>query len=210
MTSIVLTTLNARYIHASFGLRYLQANLGALQADSVIREFTINDNLQDVLAAILSEAPQVVGFGVYIWNVDQTLRLIADLRQVAPDVIIVLGGPEVSYETETQPIVTLADYVITGEADLTFAEICRDRDGRPEPDADLRDTENVPLPPGIALPLPLGRERRMNRGEHVAGGRRAVHGGVHRVTGGVHEALRCGVRSYTKTSQEPAETGPVQ
>ncbi|MFO1004117.1 MAG: DUF4080 domain-containing protein [Planctomycetaceae bacterium] len=124
MTSIVLTTLNARYIHASFGLRYLQANLGALQADSVIREFTINDNLQDVLAAILSEAPQVVGFGVYIWNVDQTLRLIADLRQVAPDVIIVLGGPEVSYETETQPIVTLADYVITGEADLEFRLLC--------------------------------------------------------------------------------------
>jgi hypothetical protein len=81
MTSIVLATLNARYIHSSFGLRYLQANLGDLQADSVIREFTINDNLQDVLAAILSEDPQIVGFGVYIWNVDQTLRLIADLKQ---------------------------------------------------------------------------------------------------------------------------------
>jgi radical SAM superfamily enzyme YgiQ (UPF0313 family) len=120
MTSIVLTTLNARYIHASFGLRYLQANLGVLQADSVIREFTINDNLQDVLAAILNEHPQIVGFGVYIWNVEQTLRLIADLKQVAPDVVVVLGGPEVSYETETQPIVALADYVITGEADLEF------------------------------------------------------------------------------------------
>jgi radical SAM superfamily enzyme YgiQ (UPF0313 family) len=124
MTSIVLTTLNARYIHASFGLRYLQANLGALQHESVIREFTINDNLQDVLAAILSEAPRIVGFGVYIWNVDQTLRLIADLRQVAPDVVVVLGGPEVSYETETQSIVALADYVITGEADLEFRGLC--------------------------------------------------------------------------------------
>jgi radical SAM superfamily enzyme YgiQ (UPF0313 family) len=124
MTSIVLTTLNARYIHSSFGLRYLQANLGVLQADSVIREFTINDNLQDVLAAILSEAPGIVGFGVYIWNVDQTLRLIADLKQVAPDVVVVLGGPEVSYETETQPIVALADFIITGEADLEFRLLC--------------------------------------------------------------------------------------
>ena len=124
MASIVLTTLNARYIHASFGLRYLQANLGDLQNESVIREFTINDNLQDVLAAILGESPKIVGFGVYIWNVDQTLRLIADLKQIAPDVIIVLGGPEVSYETETQPIVALADYVITGEADLEFRKLC--------------------------------------------------------------------------------------
>lgn len=124
MTSIVLTTLNARYIHASFALRYLQANLGDLEADSVIHEFTINDNLLDVLAAILSEAPQIVGFGVYIWNVDQTLRLIADLRQVAPDIVVVLGGPEVSYETETQPIIELADFVITGEADLEFRLLC--------------------------------------------------------------------------------------
>ena len=125
MTSIVLTTLNARYIHSSFGLRYLQANLGALQADSVIREFTINDNLQDVLAAILSEAPRIVGFGVYIWNVDQTLRLIADLKQVAPDVVVVLGGPEVSFECDRQEIVQEADHVITGEADRKFAEVCR-------------------------------------------------------------------------------------
>jgi type I restriction enzyme M protein len=51
-----------------------------------------------------------------------------------------------------------------GERDPS-ADICRDRKGNPEPDADLRDTENVPLPPGIALPLPLDYEGKKNKGK---------------------------------------------
>jgi len=125
MASIVLATLNARYSHSSFGLRYLLANMGDLQAQTALREFTINDNTVDILAAILEEQPRIVGLGVYIWNVDQTTRLIADLKRVAPEIVVVIGGPEVSYETEQQAITALADYVITGEADLEFPELCR-------------------------------------------------------------------------------------
>jgi len=125
MASIVLATLNARFSHSSFGLRCLLANLGQLQQQTALHEFTINDNLQDVLAVILEERPQIVGFGVYIWNVDQTTRLIADLKRLAPEIIVVAGGPEVSYETEGQAITALADFVITGEADLEFRSLCQ-------------------------------------------------------------------------------------
>jgi radical SAM superfamily enzyme YgiQ (UPF0313 family) len=116
--------LNARYSHTSFGLRYLLANMGPLQSQTVIKEFTINDSVSDILAAILEEQPAIVGLGVYIWNVDQTTRLIADLKRVSPQTVVVVGGPEVSYETDGQAITALADYVITGEADLEFRTLC--------------------------------------------------------------------------------------
>jgi radical SAM superfamily enzyme YgiQ (UPF0313 family) len=122
---VVLTTLNARYAHASFGLRYLMANLpAALRERAVMLEFDIAQRSVDVLEAILARSPRVVGVGVYIWNAEESLRLVADLKRVRRDVLVVVGGPEVSYETDQQEIVGLADYVITGEADLAFGELC--------------------------------------------------------------------------------------
>ncbi len=121
---IVLTTLNAKYIHAAFGLRYLMANLGALRERAELLEFDINQRPVDVLEVILARRPKVVGVGVYIWNVAQATQLVGDLKRVWPEGIVVVGGPEVSYELEEQEICRLADYVITGEADLAFAELC--------------------------------------------------------------------------------------
>lgn len=126
MTSIVLATLNARYHHSSFGLRYLLANMEELRSQTSLLEFTINQPTLEILAAILAKRPGIVGLGVYIWNVDETLRLVADLKRVAPETIIVLGGPEVSYETDQQAICELADHVITGEGDVAFPALCRE------------------------------------------------------------------------------------
>jgi radical SAM superfamily enzyme YgiQ (UPF0313 family) len=125
MPDIVLATLNAKYIHASFGLRYLMANLGELQDRACIAEFVINQQPLEIVEAILAHKPRIVGFGVYIWNVEQTTEVVALLKRICPDLIIILGGPEVSYETEGQEIVALADHVITGEADVKFADVCR-------------------------------------------------------------------------------------
>ncbi len=124
MPDIVLVTFNAKYAHASFGLRYLMANLGDLQARAAIFEFEISQRVGDVLEAIVAQNPKIVGLGVYIWNIDQSTRLVADLKRLRPDITIVLGGPEVSYEPQEQLIVQLADYTISGEADLTFARLC--------------------------------------------------------------------------------------
>src|SRR5690242_1330979 len=126
MAEIVLTTLNARYAHAAFGLRYLHANLGALRDRAEIVEFDISQRSVDILETLLSRKPQIIGLGVYIWNVEESTKLVGDLKSVRPDIQVILGGPEVSYETECQEIVRLADYVITGEADLTFPRLCAD------------------------------------------------------------------------------------
>ena len=124
MPDIVLATLNAKYIHASFGLRYLMANLGALRGRAELAEFDINQRPIDIVEAILARGPRIVGLGVYIWNVTESTEVVALLRRVRPEVCVVLGGPEVSHETGEQEIVRLADHVITGEADVKFAEVC--------------------------------------------------------------------------------------
>ncbi|MBM3837582.1 MAG: DUF4080 domain-containing protein [Verrucomicrobia bacterium] len=124
MARIVLTTLNAKFIHAAFGLRYLMANLGSLRAEARILEFDINQRPMDIVERILAENPAIVGLGVYIWNAGLSLEVVSALKRVAHGVTVVLGGPEVSYETEEQAIASVADFVVTGEADLKFAEIC--------------------------------------------------------------------------------------
>ena len=125
MADIVLTTLNAKYIHAAFGLRYLLANLGELKPRACLAEFDINQRPLDIAEVLLAHNPKIVSFGIYIWNIEQTTEVIAAIKRVRPEIKIILGGPEVSYETEEQTIVRLADHVITGEADLKFAEVCR-------------------------------------------------------------------------------------
>lgn len=124
--SILLTSLNARYPHCAFGLRYLFANLKELQAQASIREFTINENPRDVAEAILKDSPRIVGFGVYIWNTAATAQVISIIKRVAPEIQIVLGGPEVTHETESQAICQAADFVLKGEADFLFHDFCRD------------------------------------------------------------------------------------
>jgi radical SAM superfamily enzyme YgiQ (UPF0313 family) len=145
MPEIVLTTLNAKYIHASFGLRYLMANLGPLQQRAQIAEFDINQRPIDIAEKLVAKGARIIGFGVYIWNVAPTTEVIAILKRVRPEMIIVLGGPEVSYETEGQKIVELADYVITGEADLKFAGLCRE----------LLDSARPPQPKSKVIPAEL-------------------------------------------------------
>jgi radical SAM superfamily enzyme YgiQ (UPF0313 family) len=122
---IVLATLNAKYIHASFGLRYLLANLGELRNVASLLEFDIQQRPIDVVETILARDPKIVGLGVYIWNVAETTQVVAALKRVRPDMTVIVGGPEVSFEVEEQEIARLADYVITGEADFKFAEVCR-------------------------------------------------------------------------------------
>jgi len=126
MPDIVLATLNAKYIHASFGLRYLLANLADLRPRAVLEEFIINQRPLEIAEKILAHNPRIVGLGVYIWNVTLTTELVALLKKINPDVLIILGGPEVSYETERQEIIRLADHTITGEGELAFTNLCRE------------------------------------------------------------------------------------
>jgi len=151
MSEILLTTLNARYAHASFGLRYLLANMGELRDRTSIIEFDINQQTRDMLETILAMSPRIVGIGVYIWNITQSTQLIADLKRLRPDIIVIAGGPEISYETDEQELTKLVNYVITGEADLAFAQLCQQLLANEKP---LIKIIAAPLPQMEQLALP--------------------------------------------------------
>ena len=122
---IVIATLNAKYIHAAFGIRYLFANMGDLQPRTCIVEFDLTQRANDIAEILLARRPRIIGLGVYIWNAQLSAEVVQILKRIAPEVTVILGGPEVSFETESQPICDAADFVITGEADFKFAETCR-------------------------------------------------------------------------------------
>ncbi len=151
MASIVLSTLNARYAHASLALRYLRANLGALRDDCAIVEFVLGRRAEEVVEQLLLQSPRVVGFGVYIWNVEETTRIVAVLKTVAPQVTVVVGGPEVSHEVDAQRICALADYVVTGWGDATFARLAHQILHGPRPLMKVHAGEQPPLE-AIAFP----------------------------------------------------------
>jgi radical SAM superfamily enzyme YgiQ (UPF0313 family) len=123
-SSIILSTLNARYMHAAFGLRYLYANLGDLQSHAKIIEFTIQELPINIVEQLLTEKPKIIGLSVYIWNVSEINKVVAMIKQIAPDVVIVLGGPEVSHNPDLPPVADLADYIISGPGELSFVTLC--------------------------------------------------------------------------------------
>ena len=152
--TILLSTLNARYAHASLGLRYLLANMGPLQAETELQEFVIGAKTTEVVERLLARRPRIVGFGVYIWNVEETTKIVAMLKRVAPEVTIVLGGPEVSFETNEQEICRLADYVVTGWGDVTFPKLCAEILHGPKPLMKVHAGVQPPMAE-IALPYSL-------------------------------------------------------
>lgn len=154
LMTILLSTLNARYTHASLGLRYLLANMGELQEITQLQEFVIGAKTADVVERLLAHRPRIIGFGVYIWNVEETTRVVAMLKRVAPHVPIVLGGPEVSYEPEQQAIVQLADYLVTGWGDVSFPQLCRQILNGPQPLMKIHAGIQAPLA-DIRLPYTL-------------------------------------------------------
>lgn len=122
---IILTTLNSRFTHSAIGLRYLYANMQELQNDTQILEFSINDAIQTVVEKLLCDAPDIIGIGVYIWNVAQVAELIHIIKKVSPHTKIALGGPEVTYKPFRVNLDD-ADFIIQGEGDVAFYELCKD------------------------------------------------------------------------------------
>ncbi len=165
LPTILLATLNAKYIHASLGLRYLLANMGELKPQTTLCEFTIARQPQDVVDALLqtldgpaacdqprntsetspAPRPQIIGFGVYIWNVTPTCEVVRLLKIQRPEIKVILGGPEVSHEINEQDIVRLADHVITGWGDVSFPKLCRALLHGPQPLMKVIAGEQPPL-----------------------------------------------------------------
>jgi radical SAM superfamily enzyme YgiQ (UPF0313 family) len=124
MKKIILTTLNSRFTHTSIALRYLYANLHELQESTEILEFSINDAPQTIAQKLLINKPRIIGIGVYIWNVSEVYELLHVIKKVSPDTKVILGGPEVSHEPFRVNLDS-ADYIIQGEGDVAFYELCK-------------------------------------------------------------------------------------
>lgn len=115
---VVLSTLNAKFIHSSFALKYLEVVCKSVCPTIVRKEYTINNELLTILSDIYQEKPEVLGLACYIWNVDMVLKLAKLVKQVLPKVIIVLGGPEVSYDpAEIMKEHRCIDYIVQGEGE---------------------------------------------------------------------------------------------
>jgi Fe-S oxidoreductase len=127
---VVLATLNAKYIHTSLALRYLKAYSGR-EFDITIAEYTIKDPALDVVADLYRQGAEVIGFSCYIWNIEETAAIVRMLKQVSPETVIVLGGPEVSYDTRYwMERIPEADFIVMGEGEETFHHLLQEiRDG---------------------------------------------------------------------------------
>jgi radical SAM superfamily enzyme YgiQ (UPF0313 family) len=124
VTPIVLATLNARWLHASFGLRCLKAALGPLRDRCAVIEGTLEDRPVDFVERLLAHEPRVIGLGVYVWNAELSLDVARLVKKLRPDVVLVVGGPEVTHEIEAQELCALADHVVKGEGEDAFRNVC--------------------------------------------------------------------------------------
>lgn len=136
---VVLVAVNATYSHSNLALRYLSAYCGGHFPALETVEYNINQEPDLILADLARRRPDVVGFSCYIWNIELILPLIANLRKVSLETIIVLGGPEVSFDTEfwlrAHPAI---DYIIAGEGEkalLALLKILNEQGRRPSPEA---------------------------------------------------------------------------
>jgi radical SAM superfamily enzyme YgiQ (UPF0313 family) len=119
---VILTTLNAKYIHTSLALRWLYvANKGLF--DISFKEYVIKEDICTIAADLLSEAPDIIGISVYIWNVEKTKSLVELLKKRDPHITIILGGPEVTYEPEFFLTNWPVDYIIGGEGEFVLGEL---------------------------------------------------------------------------------------
>lgn len=133
MKKIVLTAINAKYIHSNLAVYSLKANAGKYEKEIELAEYTINHQKEDILAGIYMKKPDIVGFSCYIWNIEYILDVAENLKKICPQVKIIFGGPEVSYDAEkVLEKYSFVDLVMVGEGEVTFREYAAYAQGESE------------------------------------------------------------------------------
>jgi radical SAM superfamily enzyme YgiQ (UPF0313 family) len=119
----VLSTLNAKYIHTSLSIRYLKA-YAEHDYDIELAEYTIKDPPMNIVTDLHTKKPEILGFSCYIWNIEETIKVIKMLKKINPSLLIVLGGPEVTYDTrEWMEKIPEVDFIIIGEGEQSFKQL---------------------------------------------------------------------------------------
>ncbi len=139
----LLTTLHSKYIHASLALPCLASYCGTGCGEIIIREYTVNQPRETVLAQIVACNVDVICFSVYVWNRVATFELVKNLKLIDARVKIVLGGPEVSFENDDFFDHLPVDAVICGAGEVILRQLLKawQQDQPPELLSGLRTPE---------------------------------------------------------------------
>ncbi|PFP29762.1 B12-binding domain-containing radical SAM protein [Bacillus sp. AFS073361] len=139
--NVICSTLNAKFIHTNLAIRCLKA-YAAPDFNIQIKEYTIKDPILNIVTDLYQQKPKVIGFSCYIWNIEETIKVVNLLKKVDPSLVIVLGGPEVTYDTrEWMEKVPEVDFIVMGEGEQTFKQLL----------TEIQNNHNFKKVPGIAL-----------------------------------------------------------
>ncbi len=119
---ILFTSLNSKFIHSNLAIKYLSKCMDSLDVET--KEYTINEDVEEIFYDIIRKGYDVVAFSCYIWNIERTLKIAKNIKKALPKTLILLGGPEVSYEVSDfmmkNPFV---DMVVAGEGEQAFLDL---------------------------------------------------------------------------------------
>lgn len=134
--NIVVSTLNAKYIHTSLALRCLKA-YAEPDYHVEMAEYTIKDPAMNIVTDLYKRNPDIIGFSCYIWNIEETITVAQMLKKINPNLTIIFGGPEVTYDIPYWlDRIPEADFIVIGEGEETFKQLLDELHGN-------RQFENV-------------------------------------------------------------------
>ena len=123
---VLITTLNSKYSHINIALYYLKNCIKDI-CDVTIKNYTINDNLENILEDIININPDLICFGCYIWNIEQILKLAKNINILKSNIKIAFGGPEVSYNpNEILKKYPFVSSIMCGEGELSIQYLVKD------------------------------------------------------------------------------------
>ncbi len=121
---LLLVAINAKYIHSNPAVYSLRAYTDQYRENIIIKEYTINNSREEILRDIYLEQAELIAFSCYIWNIGLIKELLPELKKVQHNVILWLGGPEVSYHSkELLNSLPAVDGIVMGEGEQTFLEL---------------------------------------------------------------------------------------
>lgn len=130
--NVVISTLNAKYIHTNLAIRYIKA-YAAPEYSIELAEYTIKDPSMNIVTDLFRRNPDVIGFSCYIWNIEETITVIKMLKKINPKLVLFVGGPEVSYDVkEWLQRVPEIDFIIVGEGEASVKSLLFEIEGNQE------------------------------------------------------------------------------
>ena len=122
---ILLTAINAKYIHTNPAVRMLCRYAGQKGIKAEFTEYTINNYVDEIVNGIYEIKPDFLGFSCYIWNIEMVEKICTLMKKLLPQVKIMLGGPEVSYNSEEVIRKIPCDFIIRGAGEKAFVQLVK-------------------------------------------------------------------------------------